>query len=182
MDKMDLKIQSCLQHKCENIKLELVSEKTVLTLLEKYLHQDAQVVAWFNHRVTFGKWENQQLVWAEDLPFDDKQFLELRAFNENEELYLQENGNVRYISDNDGKDIIEYVDSYSHLWGERTEKTENGFVKLRDEGRKLQMVVPYAGDAKNYELYLRSYIGYDGKTGQAGYTAYRYLKIVAVVR
>lgn len=172
------KIELC-KHCEKKGALQQLHEEEILVVARQYIHEESFVIAWFNQRVTFGKYLDGTIIWAEGLSFDVKQFQELRIFNEKEEFYLK-GKNWRYLSDEQGEDI-EYVDSYSRFWGEKQDETQ-GFVLLEDKGRKLKMVVPNVGEGNYYELYLRSYVGYDSETGQAGYTAYRYLKIVAVVR
>ena len=164
----------------KNGNLQSVQENEILATIRQYIQTNGFVVAWFNHRVTFGIYKGENIVWAEGLDFEEKQFLELRVFNENEEFYLK-GKQWRYISDEQGDGKIEYVDSFSRFWGEK-QGVEQDFAVLEDKGRKLRMVVPYVGEGNYYDLYLRSYIGYDEKTGQAEYVAYRYLNIVPVVR
>ena len=54
----------------------------------------------------------------------------------------------------------------------------DGYVRLRDDGRGLEMIVP-CGDinAEQYGLVTRNYIEADEQTKQAGYTDYRFVRI-----
>ena len=162
---------------------------------KKILKPQSKIAAWFNHCVIFGIYEDGKITWAEDYKVISwKQFIEMRIFNDEEELYIGKN-KIRYIKDSPAdsnapeKETTEYVETRSRLWGENTsysKKIENfenipepkkGFVVLYDKERQIKMTVPYAGDGKYYELALRSYIGYNKTTGQAGYAYYRFADI-----
>ena len=111
----------------------------------------------------------------------------MRVFNKDEELYIGKS-KIRYIKDfqvdsnTPEKETMEYVESRSRLWGEK-ESVKQGFAVLHDKERQIKMTVPYVGENTEkdkgtyYELILRSYIGYNKTTGQAGYAYYRYADI-----
>ncbi len=156
-------------------------------LCRKYISgSSAKAVAWLNHCVIFGIYENGKITWAEDdKGISWKQFIEMRIFNDEEELYIGKN-KIRYIKDSPAdsnapeKETTEYVETRSRLWGEKYSKKPEpkpGFVFLQDKERQIRMTVPVTENSEYYELVLRSYIGYNEKTGQAGYAYYRYADI-----
>lgn len=160
-------------------------DKNIEQLCNKKISKpQSKIAAWFNHCVIFGIYENGKIIWGEDgKVLSWKQFIEMRIFNDEEELYICKN-KIRYIKDfpadsnTPEKEITEYVETRSRLWGEKTDEfAKPGFVVLHDKERQIKMTVPYAGDGKYYELALRSYIGYNDKTGQAGYAYYRFADI-----
>lgn len=153
-------------------------------LCREYMPESsAKAVAWLNHCVVFGIYENGTITWGEDRNLSVEQFIEIRIFNDNEELYIGKS-KIRYIKDfqvdsnTPEKETMEYVESRSRLWGKKTTESKQGFVVLHDEERQIRMTVPFAGNSEYYELVLRSYIGYNEETGQAGYAYYRYANIV----
>lgn len=126
--------------------------------------------------------------------FEEKYILELRLFNENEEILLQKNDDMssykaRIIIDDVDKDVkdiqkIITVDDASTLFGKRTidNRINGDFVKLKESGRKISLTIPSEHRAEYYALITRSYITFDEKTGQAGISYYRYLDIKPEVK
>ena len=145
--------------------------------------KEANVVVWQVHGITWGRWQNGSLKLAGDAAKKCSLWLELRVFNEEEELHLKKSGDLwlgRWRKDGAGE-ATEYVDSISRFWGERVEAADapEGYMKLEDAARKLKQILPQAEEhAKYYGLVTRSYIGYEA-TGQAGYADYRYVRIAA---
>ena len=145
--------------------------------------KEANVVVWQVHGITWGRWQNGSLKLAGDAAKKCSLWLELRVFNEEEELHLKKSGDLwlgRWRKDGVGE-ATEYVDSISRFWGERVEAADapEGYMKLEDAARKLKQILPQAEEhAKYYGLVTRSYIGYEA-TGQAGYADYRYVRIAA---
>lgn len=145
--------------------------------------KEANVVVWQVHGITWGRWQNGSLKLAGDAAKKCSLWLELRVFNEEEELHLKRSGDLwlgRWRKDGAGE-ATEYVDSISRFWGERVEAADapEGYMKLEDAARKLKQILPQAEEhAKYYGLVTRSYIGYEA-TGQAGYADYRYVRIAA---
>lgn len=162
-------------------------------LCREYMPESsAKAVAWLNHCVVFGIYENGKVTWGEDRDLSGRQFIEIRIFNDNEELYIGKN-KIRYIKDSPAdsnapeKETTEYVETRSRLWGKLDKKLSAKFIVLYDKERQIRMTVPFAGNSEYYELVLRSYIDYNDKeaatdkkvqkTGQAGYAYYRYADI-----
>lgn len=145
--------------------------------------KEANVVVWQVHGITWGRWQNGSLKLAGDAAKKCSLWLELRVFNEEEELHLKKSGDLwlgRWRKDGVGE-ATEYVDSISRFWGEMVEAADlpEGYMKLEDAARKLKQILPQAEErAKYYGLVTRSYIGYEA-TGQAGYADYRYVRIAA---
>ena len=145
--------------------------------------KEANVVVWQVHGITWGRWQNGSLKLAGDAAKKCSLWLELRVFNEEEELHLKKSGDLwlgRWRKDGVGE-ATEYIDSISRFWGEMVEAADlpEGYMKLEDAARKLKQILPQAEErAKYYGLVTRSYIGYEA-TGQAGYADYRYVRIAA---
>ena len=131
----------------------------------------------------FVAWQIQNIVWGE---FDGEKissnvddWLEVRLFNTDAEIHLKRTGKNfvgRFIRDEAGTGNF-YVDSFARLWGERT-ASEDGWITLTDERRKISMTLPCADGGKNfYGLLTRNYIGSDAATGLSGYVDYRFVAI-----
>ena len=160
-------------------------EQDLLRLIGEYFHKDAYIVLWQMQSIVWGKYENNAVVWADEEDVFEDGWQELRVFNEMEELHLYRKGAEligRYRSD-DGQDNCEYVDSFSRFWGEKpktVEAVENGFVKIQDIERKLEMIIPASVEnAKRYGLLTRNYVTTNEVNGQAGYTDFRFVKIAS---
>lgn len=157
--------------------------------LDEYANDNYIAVVHCVNEIKFGYYKNKQFYFADDKSLEEKYILQARLFNQDKELLLQRKENtflVRFINDNsendyDNKNEMEYVDSKSPLFGDRDTKAKlpQGFVRLVEKGRKLSMIIPTDEVAKKYLLKTRSYIGYDEKTGQAGYKFWRYLALEA---
>ena len=158
-------------------------EAALCEKLETLGMKEANVVVWQVHGITWGRWQNGSLKLAGDAAKKCSLWLELRVFNEEEELHLKKSGDLwlgRWRKDGVGE-ATEYVDSISRFWGEMVEAADlpEGYMKLEDAARKLKQILPQAEErAKYYGLVTRSYIGYEA-TGQAGYADYRYVRIAA---
>ena len=157
----------------------------LLQIIEKHFHKEADIVLWQMQSIVWGKYENHKIIWADEADIFEEGWIELRIFNETEELHLYRKGTEligRYRSD-DGQDNCEYVDSFSRFWGENTETVEaveNGFVKIQDIERKLEMIIPASVEnAKRYGLLTRNYVTTNEVNGQAGYTDFRFVKIAS---
>ena len=150
--------------------------------LEKFLREkisDGIFVAWQIQSVVWGKIGDENfLANVDDL-------LEIRLFNRREEIHLKRLGEKffgRYVRDEDGTGTF-YADSFARLWGENI-SSENGFITLRDERRKISMTLPCDDGKKFYGLLTRNYIDSDvdeknpdKSTGLSGYVDYRFVAI-----
>ena len=180
-----LEDQMCIQQgSSERLAVSLERKEAALCeKLEVLGMKEANVVVWQVHGITWGRWQNGSLKLAGDAAKKCSLWLELRVFNEEEELHLKKSGDLwlgRWRKDGAGE-ATEYVDSISRFWGERVEAADlpEGYMKLEDAARKLKQILPQADEhAKYYGLVTRSYIGYEA-TGQAGYADYRYVRIAA---
>lgn len=180
-----LEDQMCIQQgSSERLAVSLARKEAALCeKLEVLGMKEANVVVWQVHGIVWGCWQNGSLKLAGDAAKKCSLWLELRVFNEEEELHLKKSGDLwlgRWRKDGAGE-ATEYVDSISRFWGERVEAADapEGYMKLEDAARKLKQILPQAEErAKYYGLVTRSYIGYEA-TGQAGYADYRYVRIAA---
>ena len=172
------------QGSSERLSVSLARKEAALCeKIETLGMKEANVVVWQVHGITWGRWQNGSLKLAGDAAKKCSLWLELRVFNEEEELHLKKSGDLwlgRWRKDGVGE-ATEYVDSVSRFWGEMVEAADlpEGYMKLGDAARKLKQILPQAEErAKYYGLVTRSYIGYEA-TGQAGYADYRYVRIAA---
>lgn len=180
-----LEDQMCIQQgSSERLAVSLARKEAALCeKLETLGMKEANVVVWQVHGIAWGCWQNGSLKLAGDVAKNCSLWLELRVFNEEEELHLKKSGDLwlgRWRKDGAGE-ATEYVDSISRFWGEMVEAADlpEGYMKLEDAARKLKQILPQAEEhAKYYGLVTRSYIGYEA-TGQAGYADYRYVRIAA---
>ena len=180
-----LEDQMCIQQgSSERLAVSLERKEAALCeKLEVLGMKEANAVVWQVHGITWGRWQNGSLKLAGDAAKKCSLWLELRVFNEEEELHLKKSGDLwlgRWRKDGAGE-ATEYVDSISRFWGEMVEAADlpEGYMKLEDAARKLKQILPQAEEhAKYYGLVTRSYIGYEA-TGQTGYADYRYVRIAA---
>ena len=172
------------QGSSERLAVSLARKEAALCeKLETLGMKEANVVVWQVQGIAWGRWQNGSLKLAGDAAKKCSLWLELRVFNEEEELHLKKSGDMwlgRWRKDGAGE-ATEYVDSISRFWGEMVAAADlpEGYMKLEDAARKLKQILPQAEEhAKYYGLVTRSYIGYEA-TGQAGYADYRYVRIAA---
>ncbi len=146
-------------------------------------------VVWQMQNVLWGRVEDGQLSLSSGGPLSPEYWQELRIFNEGAELHLTRRGGAlsgRFRADAGGDQAVEFIETSSPLWGVRDEDQSGvpgGYVRLRDDGRGLEMIVP-CGDvnAEQYGLVTRNYIEADEDTKQAGYTDYRFVRIADAYR
>lgn len=156
------------------------TEEALLGLVKKYFSGDANAVFWHMQKVAWGIFQNGSVRFPEGEDLSADTILEARFFDEEAELHVircEESFSGRYVKD-EGAQKIKYVDSLARLWGEKDEVHE-GFVTLKDEQRKLKMVIPCGEEAVYYGLVTRNYIGYAQRNGQAGYIDSRFVKITS---
>ena len=154
-----------------------ISLPSVEALFASKLHEPSTMIVWQIHRLDWCRVLEGRIVSTEELNVEA--WLELRAFNADEEIHLKRAGDRfvgRYVVDELGDENY-FVDSFARLWGERVGASD-GYVRLKDASRKLEMNVPCdAGDADWYGLLTRNYIGSDRETGLSGYVDYRFVSI-----
>lgn len=147
-----------------------------------------KVIAYCMNELLFGYYKNGSFTFSRetiDKKYLSRYLMQMRIFNENEELLLQRDGaefRARYIADaaieRNGYAKTECVDSSSPLFGKPDgENSRQGFVQLKEGGRKMRMTIPAEKGSSVYLLKTRSYIVYDDKTGQAGYGFWRFVSI-----
>lgn len=152
--------------------------------LAKLKGAEYKAVAHFANCVRFGYYKQSSFYFADGCKLEEQYLEQLRIFNLEEELYLQRQGEawyLQYINDLQGTVSVQAVDSSSQFFGRSVKGGfANDFVKLWEPGRKISLQLPVKQQAERYKLLTRSYVQYDEKTGQAGYSTYRWLDIAAV--
>ena len=144
--------------------------------------QQATVVLWQMNAVRFGTWDGHAFSFPAHAPLQMELLIELRIFNEQGELYLRcEDGQFvgRLRTDEAGTEV-DYVDTIARFWGShhKEDDEDTAWMKLRDPSRKLELKLPAVeGKPEFVGLVMRSYIGVDNETGQAGYIDHRYYAI-----
>lgn len=176
--------ESELELKTVRMTKEVIScsakEGMLLNLAGKYMKKDGLLAVWLVNRICFGRWQNGSFSFPDEEEPEEMQVLEIRMFNEEEELHLYREGDAwkgRYILD-EGTEEKKCVDSMARLFGENKFEPENGYVTLKDEGRKISLTVPVEENSKHYGLITRNYVYRHPRTGQAGYEDYRFYAIV----
>lgn len=163
------------------------TEGTVSSLeeaLKKAAGKNFKAAVYLVHEFRFGYWRGDHFEFADGKNFDEKYLLEMRLFNDTEEIYLQKKGCLLLVrttedaaADNGGC-RIKTVDSTSRMFGRKCAASlPENFVKLYESGRKISIVIPAEEQAEKYNLTTRSYVVYDKTTGQAGYGWYRWVSL-----
>lgn len=160
------------------------TESSLKEILAQLQFTKGTIVVWQVNKIRWGKWENDKFTFADSEPDNIKLWLECRIFNEQAELHLTSD-KLQLIGQmiEDGKgEPIEYVDASSRFWGECQAKDAD-WMTLVDKERKLSLKMPTVTEpARFYALVTRNYIEVNAKTGQAGYTDYRYVTVCAADR
>lgn len=162
---------------------ELATAAALHGAIQRYMKKKGQAVVWSYAWVRWGRWDGEQVSLALG-EADPREILEIRVFNREEELRLVRESDCfagRYVADGAGEEHY-HVDSFSRLWGERDLQGEvpHGYVRLVDHARKLEMDVPFEGQAEGLKylgLETRNYVMSDEATGLSGYGDYRYVAI-----
>lgn len=138
------------------------------------------VATWLVNEFKLGYYELGQFIFADASLVDEKFLLELRIFNEQQELHVVRKGtglHVSIITDNKEGNTLT-VDSSSQIFGKRVEADlPEGFVRLEEPGRKICFTIPATQKADKYYLKTRSYVEMNEKTGQAGFGFSRWVGI-----
>lgn len=162
-------VEECL---CDGFKESLSKLKSDVEYL---------VAAWMVNELKLGYYQNGMFYFSESDVVEEKYLLEIRIFNEHEELYVVKRDDkffTRLIREGSGE-ALKAVDSTSIIFGKKNAQLEAGFVKLVEKGRKISLVIPSSEDAEKYSLTTRSYIVVNNTTGQSGYGYYRWVRIAA---
>ncbi len=173
-----------LQPKNINSTLKQHISQTPLTdILKQHANDQYLVIAYLHNEIRLGRYQQGTLTFADNRNLDENHLIELRAFNNTQEIYIRKINNkylVRNITDGTGEPI-ETVDTTSNIFGKRVPDTNTpqGYTRLKEDGRKITITIPTTQQADNYALTTRSYITYDSDTGQAGFAYYRYVNITA---
>ena len=157
--------------------------REVKTVLQQKFPAPGTLVLWLKHNILWGKWTGSDWHFPEEEEPDEEDVMELRLFNAEAEAHLlSKHGSfVGRLAKDDGSGWRLYTDTVSRLWGEKAEICADGFIRLKDEGRRLEMKIPFnMANAKYYGLKTRNYIGEIGDMGQLGYVDYRFLSLEPV--
>lgn len=171
-----------LEIKSGTTKREDVTGTALQSLIEQYIPKGGTVVLWQIHSLRWGRFEEGKFTFSDGGTLNDDYILEARVFNDAQELHVIRRHSTytgRFLDDTTGPER-EYVDSASRLWGTRKGNVTDGFAKLKDTQRFLELVVPVTEQSEYYALVTRNYITADEETGQAGYNDYRYVAIEPV--
>ena len=149
---------------------------------------EGYIVCWLHYEVLFGKMKNSAFVFYNGNDPDFERYLvELRAFNENEELRIWRRMGTffyRYRKDNEGEEN-EYIDAEQVMFGTKSEGSNDSFHKIT-ESKGIEYYLPseflngktLSPKTQRLILHTRNYIGYND-FGQAGFVDSRFLKIKA---
>lgn len=162
----------------ESIETKSLKESLALLTDKKYL-----VVVHMMQQLLIGRYENGSFVFANGEDIEEKYIIDLRLFNEKEELFIKKNKNKyinRHIVEGEGT-LYPYKDVITPFIGERIKAKgiAEGFCRLFEKNRKMTREIPVDDLADHYRLHMRSYVTYDEQTGQAGYGYNRYVNIVS---
>ncbi|WP_301860830.1 CRISPR-associated protein Csx19 [uncultured Megasphaera sp.] len=152
-------------------------QKNLAQLAAMYMKNDGLVIVWQYHRVIWGRWTKGGLTFSDGADLDEGLILEVRLFNDREELHLRRSGTAytgRYICDGEGTSG-DFVDTSARLWGE-LQSFHDGYAVLKDTQRFITLTIPAAQQAPYYVLTTRNYITIH-ENGQAGYGDYRFLAV-----
>lgn len=164
---------------------ETIHHGTLDDILKETAQGQYKTAVFLVNEARFGRYDANGFTFADDSQLDEKYLLELRLFNETEEIYIRQiNGKylVRKITDNtDSGTPTEAIDTESNLFGTADTNTAlpNGYTCLAEQGRKIKMTIPTDTRSDHYALKTRSYIAYDRQTGQASIAYYRFVDITA---
>lgn len=173
-----------------------------LQLLQKHVTQGSVYTAMVvqKDKLLFGYFDGKELTLSIEEAPRDKYIVEIRMFNDKEELLLTHvKGAYRIRCTKElesGAEKVEYLDNTSRLFGEVVKaEVPYGFVKLYEVGRKISLTIPYMSAEQYYGLreqgvkvepeqyywlVTRSYIEDASQvTGQSGFSGYRYVAICA---
>lgn len=181
MSMMDLAMNP-LKLQFGNVQTQYIAEeKSLAEILRTYIKGNARLICWQRQRIVWGTWQNQQLAVADGSVLDERKIIEIRVFNEKEEIHLVKKRKQyigRYLQDGIGTETA-YVDSLSRFFGKKS-SIQGEYITLRDTERFLTLTIPCEDkNAVFYGLVTRNYIAANETTGQAGYSDYRFVQITA---
>lgn len=162
-------------------------------VIAKTMTSAATIAAWQTDRMIFGEWTGEKMKFVgngKNGGFNEKRIIEIRVFNENEELHLtcaDDKLKGRYVKDGEGE-ATSYVDTVSPLWG-KSMGDADGVIHLRDNERHIAMDIPNTSNLSSetsmaahagirYGLMTRSYVSEVGEMGQVGYADMRFVKVI----
>ncbi len=147
-----------------------------------------QVVVYQINEMKLGYYQDKTFIFSDAGVIDEKYFIEMRLFNKDSEIYILKTANnykMRIICDSssDGEDFT-VTDSTSAIFGSRCETNDlpEGFVMVKEQGRKICIVLPCVQKADKYAVTTRSYVAFDQDTGLAGYAFFRWVEIMPFER
>lgn len=156
----------------------------IISFLNSYISQNENTyfVAYLYNTVLIGNFKSVFQAYNKHISND--LLINLRVFNENEEVYIwkQDNNTFswRYRKDSNGEQVY-VVDVKQVIWGTTAEQKESGWSRLYEK-RGIELIVPIeqskVDDKKNrLKILTRHYIDYN-EIGQAGYSDTRIVKFI----
>ncbi|HAA86400.1 MAG TPA: TIGR03984 family CRISPR-associated protein [Kosmotogaceae bacterium] len=141
-------------------------------------------VCWFHNRILFETIERLIFFIDDNNGYFWKHLLRLRAFNENEEIYVWKNNQGltgRFRTDGEGEETS-YIDAQQVLWGTRFEELKDGTVELAEQ-RGISFKIPKEflseesiSISSRLILTTRNYIEHN-EIGQASFVDSRFVSI-----
>lgn len=130
-------------HKSQAEPLGNIDQQVLLRTLNQNFSSLAYAVAWFDHEVLIGLWENQDFRFHESRIFELKYLQRLRVFDANRELHVWRTNGAwkgRLRSDGRGDDTVVVV-AHQLLFGTRGKRLSPGFAKI-EEDRGTKLILP----------------------------------------
>lgn len=170
-------------------------EEDLLAKMQDAVPSPATLILWRRQELVWGTWDGHAAELSDGSAIEPRLVLELRLFNETEELHLTRCGKAfrgRHVRDlpagetADGARAWDRTDLLARFWGHETadENCPRGYVTLEDKERDIEMKVPCAQPgADDYGLLTRNYVGTAcEETGQAGYVDVRFVAILPMAK
>jgi CRISPR-associated protein (TIGR03984 family) len=156
-----------IKSKAKPLDLFLPDEKTVNEKIKEFfdVNEDAQVAAWMDHQVLFGRWNGSSFSFYQDKETIEAKYVKrIRIFNQNKELMLyrcKEGLRGRSRTDGEGEDA-DIIIAHQLLFGTHIEFLEsNGYIKLTEE-QVAPIILPIDHidkDAERVFVVTHNYIG-----------------------
>ncbi len=174
----------------EKIEREITGWGELVNTLTEHFPKNGYIVAYLHYKVLLGKLIGGKPKFFKNETFNPKYLLKLRAFNENQELFIWQHeeyffkGRLRIDGEGHGenegcKNIVEVEQV---LWGTDCKALDDGWVCLFEK-RGTELIFPpevkVRGNMLNpknrLKIKTRYYIGYNDM-GQAGYEDCRFVE------
>jgi len=123
-----------------------INRQTLLEALNENFVDKSYVVAWLDHEVLIGLWQNQNFLFYENKPFDLKYVQRLRVFDQQKELLVwRSNGAWKgRLRIDDRGEKTDAVVAHQLLFGTKGKRLSPQYAKI-EEDRGTQLVLPLKG-------------------------------------